>query len=146
MQFTIHFATINTLLSTISSIISSTFTIHFATINTLYSTWTGTSVHYLQYTLLLLIRQKRKDDLEKYVRFTIHFATINTFSCEKLVEITKRFTIHFATINTFQVLKAFSVAFQFTIHFATINTQLISFFHLKIVNLQYTLLLLILKL
>ena len=53
--FTIHFATINTPTDTGLKSKSITFTIHFATINTQRFSLYFFLLHYLQYTLLLLI-------------------------------------------------------------------------------------------
>ena len=53
--FTIHFATINTVLSAANLTIFSLFTIHFATINTEDNILIFYNFENLQYTLLLLI-------------------------------------------------------------------------------------------
>ena len=55
------------------------------------------------------------------------------------------FTIHFATINTKKDKIAEIIKKLFTIHFATINTKINNFRRKNIINLQYTLLLLILN-
>ena len=54
-KFTIHFATINTMIFCNSSFPYSEFTIHFATINTLNHNNLSSGIKDLQYTLLLLI-------------------------------------------------------------------------------------------
>ena len=55
-RFTIHFATINTILKAEGYVLDKLFTIHFATINTRTEGTTSYGSDYLQYTLLLLIR------------------------------------------------------------------------------------------
>ena len=77
-------------------------------------------------------------------RFTIHFATINTSNIPFNIIFSSIFTIHFATINT-GIFDEFGVEiFVFTIHFATINTNIGKMVSIAEINLQYTLLLLIL--
>ena len=76
--------------------------------------------------------------------FTIHFATINT-NCEEFGDnYEKLFTIHFATINTLVAVALAGLIARFTIHFATINTAEATHLRNRGINLQYTLLLLIL--
>ena len=55
-----------------------------------------------------------------------------------------KFTIHFATINTKLIPNLETISNIFTIHFATINTVKTCIQCILIINLQYTLLLLIL--
>ena len=57
----------------------SEFTIHFATINTVFQGYLNPYMIYLQYTLLLLIHRRYITRKKKIKKFTIHFATINTF-------------------------------------------------------------------
>ena len=78
LQFTIHFATINTRSSPEQVTKQHSFTIHFATINTISNS---------PYDF-------------KIVQFTIHFATINTSLRTLSTSLAISFTIHFATINT----------------------------------------------
>ena len=58
MQFTIHFATINTLKLVVDEMLDYKFTIHFATINTTIRHKKPPHKGNLQYTLLLLILHK----------------------------------------------------------------------------------------
>ena len=78
-------------------------------------------------------------------RFTIHFATINTKASILAFNWLIIFTIHFATINTIVAFNPASSFIPFTIHFATINTRTVKIIRQVINHLQYTLLLLILK-
>jgi len=55
------------------------------------------------------------------------------------------FTIHFATINTLALVLLNVSSLTFTIHFATINTVISEKIMSNIINLHYTLLLLIQK-
>ena len=75
--------------------------------------------------------------------FTIHFATINTEreSCRICTRLS--FTIHFATINTMYHSLYLNLFQKFTIHFATINTVKFLKMSMYLLDLQYTLLLLI---
>ena len=77
---------------------------------------------YLQYTLLLLIRDVEINVLRDLTEFTIHFATINTTTSRLCKRFRRLFTIHFATINTKNIYSAVIDYLKFTIHFATINT------------------------
>ena len=77
-RFTIHFATINTLVFSSLFCYNNIFTIHFATINTI-----GTI-----------------SSIKVTGEFTIHFATINTYTSFCYFNQFFTFTIHFATINT----------------------------------------------
>ena len=77
-RFTIHFATINTILKAEGYVLDKLFTIHFATINT---------IPKIYVKIMASI-------------FTIHFATINTSKTLLKIFIYSLFTIHFATINT----------------------------------------------
>ena len=56
MEFTLHFATINTWINQNNIIEFSEFTLHFATINTLLKLQKPIPIQYLHYILLLLIR------------------------------------------------------------------------------------------
>ena len=77
------------------------------------------------------------------ISFTIHFATINTEVRALFSSYYTKFTIHFATINTNKPFLSTSTIYSFTIHFATINTLGVQDDGSEIVDLQYTLLLLI---
>ena len=85
MQFTIHFATINTEFRMNFVFDKYEFTIHFATINTWNKCLMCHSIHHLQYTLLLLIHYHAMLFGVTRKQFTIHFATINTEKIDKFV-------------------------------------------------------------
>ena len=100
---------------------------------------------HLQYTLLLLIQIMSWLfwKLLKNLQYTLLLLIPLFFIFNSLKNLS--FTIHFATINTRPVVKVTNVFISFTIHFATINTKITPGRHYHEIDLQYTLLLLILS-
>ena len=100
---------------------------------------------YLQYTLLLLIHNEAVstslDDMN--LQYTLLLLIPWIKAARRFLYF--KFTIHFATINTIVAFNPASSFIPFTIHFATINTRTVKIIRQVINHLQYTLLLLILK-
>ena len=98
---------------------------------------------YLQYTLLLLIRDVEINVLRDLTEFTIHFATINTTTSRLCKRFRRLFTIHFATINTVKtcIQCILIINLQYTLLLLILIFKRINM--MNYFNLQYTLLLLI---
>ena len=100
-EFTIHFATINTIL--VAPLNPGVSDLQYTLLLLILLSW----YHYfwllvdLQYTLLLLILRTQVVWVWYWRTFTIHFATINTHYITSILAVPKVFTIHFATINTY---------------------------------------------
>ena len=122
------------------------FTLHFATINTAINSINPEAFLNLHYTLLLLILTPFTNRKYSSKQFTLHFATINTILTRGAKRSISLFTLHFATINTLPLLLTAGSTPTFTLHFATINTAIKIYLDNEIINLHYTLLLLILSL
>ena len=129
---------------TVFELIVKEFTIHFATINTTKkSLYRNRRLHYLQYTLLLLILFVNEPNLYKVInlQYTLLLLIHDNFKRNNDIYQDLQYTL-LLLIQFPDTLLSVNIT-SFTIHFATINTLVAQDKEKGIRHLQYTLLLLI---